>query len=137
EHHDQRERAWFVPALEAHADPEVARAWVAEFAEAQAQLAPPEPLPLAAAPPLRFDLDALDPLDAFRIAVGRDADVASAFARVACPDHPKGPRRMTQCADLVAQIGAAPTLEARRDLLVDLAEAARLLAIVARTEIRP
>lgn len=132
EHHDLRERTWFVPALDAHVAPEVAEVWVADFARAQSALPPAEPLePLPAlARPVPADLS---PVDAFRITIARDGDVRAAFDTVRVPDHPKGPRRYAQCASLVQQVTAASSLVERRDRLAELADAARLFAIVARS----
>jgi len=135
EHHDLRERTWFVPALDAHLAPSHAARLVEEFAAAAAELPAPEPLAPQPAPPPP-DPGALQPVDALRLQIACDGDVASALAAVEIPDHPRGPRRMAHCEALVDAMDAASSLGERRDRLADLADAARLLAIVARTQSR-
>ena len=132
EHHDLRERTWLVPALDTHVPLDVVQRWVLGFREAEAAL-PPEPeLTAEPASPVDFDLPD-DPIAAFRVAVGCDGDIEGAFAAIECPDHPRGPRRMARCAELVASACDPGTLAERRDRLAALADEARLLAIVAQT----
>jgi len=120
-----------VPVLDAHLDPDLAERWVARFAEAEARLPALQVLePRPAAPPP--DTTGLDPLVAFRVAVACDGDVAGTFAAVRSPAHPRGPGLLARCAELV-EAADADTLAERRDRLAELADRARLLAIVARS----
>lgn len=130
EHHDLRERTWFVPTLDDRVPTEVTEAWVAEFARAEAALPEPVALLVAPAPPIDLDLSGVDALSAFRIAVARDQPLPERWAAVPTPDHPRGPRLMAKAAAVVDAVEAAATLEARRDRLAELSEIARLIAIV-------
>lgn len=137
EHHDLRENTWFVPTLEAGVPLATRRAWVAQFAEAEATLPAPEPLALSPRAPQAPD-PALSPLDAFRMAIACDGDVGGTLARVLCPDHPRGPKLLARCARLVEAAERSGSLEARRDRLAELADVVRLLVIVAeRPSVRP
>ncbi|MEN0060751.1 MAG: hemerythrin domain-containing protein [Myxococcota bacterium] len=129
EHHDLREQTSLVPLLDAHIPEPTRQAWVDAFIVAEAALPPSVPLVPEPVPPR--PLPNGPPLDVFRVAVAQDGPIRKVFEDVSAPDHPKGARLRHRCATWVDLAADAPTLVARRDALADLAEAARLLAIVA------
>jgi hypothetical protein len=116
DHHDRREAGGLLTI-------EVPEAVLARFAAEEATLPPVPDPPLRPAPPPPPGPPA--PLDALIHAAAHDAPLPS----VPVPDHPKGPRLH---ARLVAAVAAASTdeLVTRRDALVEVLAAARLLALL-------
>ena len=133
EHHDQRERTWFVPVLDEAVPEPVRRGWIERFEAAEARL--PEVADLEPGPAVGWVPEAADPLVALRLAVARDRDVAGAWSRLVASGamlggNPRGARLMDACHGLVRQALDSPTRAAHRDCLVTLADRLRLLAIV-------
>lgn len=126
EHHDLREKAWFVPTLEAAVAEETRARWVVEF-EAEAPPLPVAPAPQWAHPPLEEESG----VEAFLATVARDGPVGTAFAHMEVPEGRRGQALYQACGELTARVEAATSLVQRRECLVALADRARLLGIVA------
>lgn len=127
DHHDRREAAGMLPILDAHAA-DLVPIWLAAIhAEEDALPAHPGDLATGARRPLPPPDP--DPLRALVAAAALDHDVASPFARLPVPDHPKGPRLHALLAEAVSAAASAD-LGARRDALGDVVDRARLVELV-------